>query len=334
MILPLLYSCHIQICSSDFLGESWLTFLQGVQDGYAPDMTDWRYMTYAQFLLLKSLCQLSRTTVSDSIEIFGRTKVLVPQVSTESYFVAQCQAITREFYNSAQNAFGRSLDLSSVLKQGDFLVSGLGSNFYYDGYCSSESYVLVSPTTIGFFDENGVYCSCYRRAACTQAVYVYSPGSSTRIMRVPGWRSGCYTQDALLSSTLECYFNASCFDFLRRIFDAPFDVQHLAVRNSSRFNVTTPINSIARLLFVDEWVTLNNFTAYYSACAPSTCSYMIDEKRGLVVIVGTLVGIWGGLTKALDLSVPHVVHFARTKGRQWLQLLTNALRPNQIHPAH
>jgi hypothetical protein len=307
-----------------------MTFLQGVRYGNGFLENDWRYMTYPQFLLLKSLCQLSQKTVKDSIDVFSKTKLLTPQVNKKSEFEAQCGVIVSEFYNSIQNAFGRSLDLSTVLKQGDFLVSGLNTNFVYFGYYNpQENVIYVSPSPLDFTDENGIYCSCYKQAKCTQAVYTYASDGRSRML-IPGWRSGCYIQDALLSSTFECYFNASCLDHLRQMYDVPLNVQRLVSRNTSQFPPTATVDSIVRQLLVDELLSVSNFTAYYLACAPPTCSYTVNEKRAVVVIIGTLVGIWGGLTKALDLIVPRSVHFVRTKGHQWFRVLISALRPNRI----
>ena len=308
-----------------------MTCLQNLPFAKEVSPDDWSYMAYPQFLLLKSLCQLSQTTVSDSVKTFGRTKLIVPQVATESNFLDQCQTISNEFCNSTQDAFGRSLDLNSVLKQGDFLVSGLGSNFDYIWYNQQEAGTFVVPVPGTNRDEDGVYCTCYMESTCTHTVFAYLPDENSPKLRIPGWRAGCYTQNALFSSTFECYFNASCLELLRKGYEMPLNVQRLVSRNPSQFPPNTSVGAIIRRLLVDEWQPECNFTAYYSACAPSTCSYTIDEKRGFVVIVGTLVGIWGGLTKALDLIVPRAVHFFRTKGHQWSDLLLNVIRPNRVH---
>jgi hypothetical protein len=308
-----------------------MDFLARCSSEVSDHNNDWRYMTYAQFRLVKSLCELSQRTVNDSIQSFVQTKLLVPQVSKEAQFMAQCGGIINEFKTTTQNAFNRSLDLSSVLKQGDFLVSGLGTNF---GYSTNDqpNPTSVDPNPVYFRYENDILCSCYAKASCTQPVYTYS--NHKMVQRIPGWRSGCYTQDALFASTFECYFNASCLGHLRQMYDMPFNMRRLVSHNSSRFQPTHLISSIVGQLFVDQWNASNDFEAYYSACAPSSCSYTINEKRGFVLIIGTLLGIWGGLTKALDLTVPRAVHFARTTGRQRFLLVANRFRPNRVDTFH
>ena len=323
---------QIQICSSEFLDVTWMSYLANLRFGNDLNSNDWRYMVYSQFLLLKSLCQLSQRVVNDSLLTFNQTKLLVSQVRKGLEFLQQCDGIIEEFKTSTQNAFNRSLDLSSVLKQGDFLVSGLGTNFYFYGVNDQSNNVYSNPAPANFRDENGIYRTCYKKASYTQPVYTYSDEKT--VQQIPGWRSGCYTQDALFASTFECYFNASCLAHLRHIYDMPLNIQPLVNPTSSQFNQTELISSIVGRLFVDHWVESKNFTVYYSACAPSTCSYTINEKRGFVLIVGTLVGIWGGLTKALDLIVPRAVHFARTAGREWFGLFANRLRPNRVDAFH
>ena len=187
------------------------------------------------------------------------------------------------------------------------------------------------PMSHYFRDENNIYCSCYTKASCTQPVYAYI--EDEKFQRIPGWRSGCYTQDALFASTFECYFNASCLGYLRQFYNMSFITQPLVNPTSSKFNQTELISSIVGRLFVDDWQPSLNFTAYYSACAPSTCSYTIDERRQFIVIAGTPVGILGGLTKALHLMVPRIVDFARTTALDWFGLFVNRFRP-KIGRAH
>ena len=286
-------------------------------------------MTYSQFMLVKSLCRLARKTTNDSIKAFLKTKLLVSQVADEDSFKKQCTISKDQFESNAQDTFGRTIDLTATLKQGDLLVSGLGTNFVYQWV---SNYAGFGSSAVFFFDENNLFCTCYTHPTCIQAVYMYS--SDGIKIAVSGWRSGCYVEDALFSSTLECYFNASCLDLLRQVYTVPLNVQHLDIHHSSQSPPNTLVGDIIRRLMVDEWQSVDNFTAYYLACAPSTCSYTINEKREFVVIVGTLVGIWGGLTKVLALIVPRTVHSFRTYGRQWFGLLLNALRSNRVHALH
>ena len=134
-------------------------------------------MTDPQFRLIKSLCQLSQKIISQSNEVFRQTKLFVPQVRQQLDLLTRSHAITEEFITSTQNTFGRSLDLSSILKEGDFFVSGLGTNFQYSSSGDPQS-INVYPYPANFRDENDLYCSCYTKPSCTQAVYTYFTGGS------------------------------------------------------------------------------------------------------------------------------------------------------------
>lgn len=283
-------------------------------------------MSLAQFEMLNALCDLAEKTVNDALSIFHRTKLLVSQINKQPDFLLQTQMISSTFYTSIQNSFARSLNLVNVLKQGDLFVSGLGTNYQFQGYLDSQrNYITIYGTAINFVDANGVYCNCYMKSTCVRTVYVLNEFNNGSIL-IPGWVSGCYVQDALFHSTLECYFDASCLAAIRQAYSAPLTVQVMLMRNSSQFTPQTTVGTIARKLFVDDWSESFNFTAYYQACAPKTCSYIVDGRQAFIVVLGTLVGIWGGLTKALDLCIPRMVKAVRGYSRRWGQ---NSVGPIQ-----
>lgn len=296
---------------------TWISFLRTLANGFSVSSDNWQYMSLAQFELLIALCKLSRTTIRDALDIFLGTRLLVSQISREANFVSQCQVLTTAFYSSVLNAFSRSLDLSNVLKQGDLLASGVGSNYWYSGYYPGQgNYVYIYAQESTLTDVNNVACSCYLSSNCVRSVRATDPLNTVSVF-VSGWRSGCFIYNALMMFTFECYFNATCLTTLRRVLGVPLTVQAMITTNSSRFLPKTRINAIVRQLFIEEWMANYNFTAYYLPCAPTTCSYVVDERRTFIVVLGTLVGIWSGLTRALDLLVPRAVRFTRGNGRQW-----------------
>ena len=118
-------------------------------------------MSLAQFQLLQTLCDLANTTVNDALDVFRQTKLLVSQVNKEVDFLSQCQVLASAFYSSIVNTFDRSLSLSNVLKQGDALASGFGSNYYYSGFYSGQgTEVSIRGYPLLFANADNVPCSC------------------------------------------------------------------------------------------------------------------------------------------------------------------------------
>lgn len=296
--------------------------LRSLRNGYNADSVDWHYMSLSQFELLRSLCRLAKRTVDNAIEIFNRTKLIVSQLNKQDDFVVLCRTLVDSFSDNTQNNFDRAIDLNNVLRQGDLLVSGLGTNYRFYGVNNNRTGKIDIPATaVVPAQTSGIYCNCFMTSVCVTQVSVPNIRGNGRVI-IPGWVSGCYVQDALFLSTLECYFDASCLIIIRQIYNVALNVQAMQVRNNSKFTPKTRIGTIVQQIFVDQWSTTYNFTAYYEACAPKTCSYIVDEKRPFVVVLGTLVGIWGGLTKALDLIVHRTVKFIRAHRRRWFRSST------------
>ena len=307
--------------------------LRSLRNGYSTNSADWNYMSLSQFELLRSLCRLVKRTVDNAIEIFNRAKIIVSQLSQQDDFLVQCRTIVDSFSDNTQNNFDRAIDLNDVLRQGDLLVSGLETNYRFYGVNNNETGMVdISASAVTIIKTSGVLCNCFMSSACVTEVSVPNFHGNGRII-IPGWLSGCYVQDALFLSTLECYFYASCMMILRQTYNVALNVQPIQMRNNSKFTAKTTVGTIVQQIFVDQWLTTYNFTAYFEACAPKTCLYKVDEKRSLVVIIGTLVGIWGGLTKALDLTIPRAVKFLRTRGRRRFQNSMVHVRNRQIEPA-
>jgi hypothetical protein len=174
------------------------------------------------------------------------------------------------------------------------------------------------------YDNN---CSCGTNSSCTVPQGFYcrttncNPLETKPNQTVPGLVVSCLPVDSLLLSSLECFYNISCIQMLIEWYsydwsNATVDPRAVNVTPlnpliSSRFPPTTTLDNIVSQLFVEDWTDSNNFSSYYSQCAPNECTYTYEERFNIAYLVSTIFGIVGGLSVALRILIPPIVTLIR-----------------------
>jgi hypothetical protein len=98
---------------------------------------------------------------------------------------------------------------------------------------------------------------------------------------------------------------------------------------NSRFPPNITMELIASQLFIENWTTSSNFTAYYARCAPTHCTYSIRRRFDMAYMIAMMLGFYGGLSVILEIILPPIVKSIRqrshkrdpisssTAGEQW-----------------
>ncbi|CAF4134571.1 unnamed protein product [Rotaria sp. Silwood2] len=105
---------------------------------------------------------------------------------------------------------------------------------------------------------------------------------------IPGMFLGCFPIDSILLSTLECLYDQSCIQML--IDSRSFDFSDIVVVSDNLTNITalnqlapsrflpnTSLETIISQLFMENWTTSVNFSAYFAQCQPDSCIYTLGE---------------------------------------------------------
>lgn len=163
-------------------------------------------------------------------------------------------------------------------------------------------------------------CSCGTSSRCTKPQGFYCSAASCHFgtalpnLTIPGLVLGCFPIDSVLLSTLECLFDQSCIQMLldSRLYD--FDQYYLSINLSnivalnssvkSQYTLNTSLETISSQLFIEDWTETTNYLSYFAQCQPKSCVYTFIEKRELIVLVTSVVGLLGGLTVILRILVP------------------------------
>ena len=78
---------------------------------------------------------------------------------------------------------------------------------------------------------------------------------------------------------------------------------------SSRFNSNTLFDEVINNMMVEQWLWNDSYVNYYTKCQPSSCFYKVVTKTPFIVVLTTLVGLFGGLVKILQILVPLIIGF-------------------------
>ncbi|CAF1269656.1 unnamed protein product [Adineta ricciae] len=304
-----------QICSSQFITSNWSTSLYNL--GSTWSVPDW-FLLSTQFRLLSSLCNITKSTVDQSKSSFLSNKLVSVVTIPKSLFEAQLNSMVTLLITHTPRNFRRTLD---------FIINGHQFNQLQDQFMSSWKMVYSTSQENYLFRTvpvvyNNDTCICATgMSTCSRALSFLN--SSTAIT-VPGFNAGCSTILGLRLSTFECLYNRTCLNSLNTLMNfsvpaEPLDISKNILYKSS----TTPIGLMIDNLFIETWFNASNYSNYFSECAPTICEYSYVQRNDIIYIVTILVGLYGGLTVALQVIIWHGVGIFR-------QLLNRCRRTGKV----
>ncbi|CAF1352559.1 unnamed protein product [Adineta steineri] len=124
---------------------------------------------------------------------------------------------------------------------------------------------------------------------------------------IPGLVVDCLPTQTMFASTLECFYNQSCFDILLSAYQVNINISILNTSLSSRFTPTTTLSYLVNELFIEQIFNETIYGSYYEQCAPVYCSYTYSQRFDLVYVITTLIALFGGLNIALHLIAPYLI---------------------------
>jgi hypothetical protein len=285
------------MCSSVLVSPNWFQFLNyafqlGFQSGI---FNEYSRNAGSQFHLLKKLCIETKETITNSLEQFLNQTLITTQVIPKETFELQATAFIVEWKKLTNNTFYRTLQLIRATQYGNHLTAS-DTNAFFDVNVSSNRFTLNSSI---YYDE----CNCMVSPSCHSHMHVYYVGIGNfyDYFDIPGFFMGCFRLEALLKSTLECFYNQTC---MYNIDDA---IQFPTIRfNFTALNVTDnfpneTIDSVVSKLFVDKWSENISFDNYFMVCAPQSCTYEYTRRRNLIFVITVVIGISGGLPTLLKI---------------------------------
>jgi hypothetical protein len=293
------YTFH-EVCTSVFVEEKWITYLTAPIQGTS-NTIDFKNSGSLSFQALRTFCELIDRTVAASITEFYSSQYFSASVTPSHVFRPEIDALITQFRSSMRSSFSLSRSIIRDTTHANALLSGLGAN-YRLYVVDIEDNLLTDPNTF-------MGCSCASSPSCVQPSSAAGNSILPISFTVPGFYTGCFVIEALLQSTLECFYEQQCIDTLKMYFwwSSPMNTTALNSYLSKEYSVNSTIGQLVDNLMMETWSPSVMYENYYDACRPAGCSYSYSTRNDLIYIVTTLLGIVGGLGRVLRFIVPRLV---------------------------
>ena len=158
------------------------------------------------------------------------------------------------------------------------------------------------------YDNN---CSCRLSRSCSSQLGIYPSidmsNDSSPIFLVQKMLLGCLPIEALLLSTLECFYNRSCMTQLVQYMYSPDDAFYFSTLDPDLNMPNETIKEIVDRLMIDAWTNSTFYDTFFDQCAPVTCTYEYTARNSLLIVISTLIGVFGGLSLAIKVTILVIV---------------------------
>ncbi|CAF4172766.1 unnamed protein product, partial [Adineta steineri] len=313
-----------QVCSSDFVNDSWISMLALL--GSDKDVFDWEHSAASRFRLISNLCQLAQKTINDTVQRLSTRSFITPNSLTEYNLKSQLETILAKFDQSIIMQFNILINTMHLLIEVDQPFSNsenvaLKQNRCYNSDGGREriqyGFLFKDLTTHASSDYR---CFCVTEFDCTHSMkYLLYNGThyeaEPRIDPVPGAIRACFIIDSVLLSTLEYLYVPECLSSILHIVNASWaynkNVTKIPYFNprplihdtmTSRFPPKAPFSTLVKEMMIEEWNQTFSFEKYYNACAPNYCKYSYEEStQSFIEVIIKVVSTISGLTMVLRL---------------------------------
>ena len=181
---------------------------------------------------------------------------------------------------------------------------------------------MESYGTCGFYNswtsKAGIYAWGAEPRLYTQLMNPHPPP----VFMVTGMRVGCFPYEALVSGTLECFYDSECLNNTARwVSTLPASAwpNSLDRTKPSRFYPNTSIGSLFGENMIEQVNITKNFSDYYDSCAPRYCTYTTKMRKNWIYMLTLLLGLYGGLTVALRTAAPVLIQLGRFIHRKYIK---------------
>ena len=241
--------------------------------------------------------------------------------------MTQTSAVIKQLIRTVPISFRRSMGLMTDLMAESLIPSAFNTDWSMEyGNVSNDYLVRNVPRQF----KNST-CYCVVSSSCQEPLLIGPPD-----LILPGLVIGCLPIHGMRMSTLECFYSSNCIDIIISYLgyytsiDGSLPVnftipEKLALQipplNSSflsRFSPSTSIGTIMDELFVEQWTNMTTYEAYFAACAPRFCRFEYTKQKNAILVISTLLSLYGGLTTSLRLLTWNAVrlyHHARLPSR-------------------
>ena len=303
------------VCSSLYISETWLDWISyEKEDNRTRYYLDFRIAGVDSFNMLRSFCSQVQITVDEAVYIFNRSTLVTDQALPKVEFEARTLTILNQFKSETVSLFRRAMTVNKIFFRTMFPAFQTRTIMAATDTILSSASIEFRPYSVRLYFPDS--CLCALNDSCPSELRTFGygyPGESNVDFMVPQFFSDCFVSQAVLGSTLECFFDEVCLDRMKSaiLLNSSIDLPVLPV-HATRFSPNTSIDTILGEM-VEEWGEDIDYSHYYTQCSPNLCSYTFLIRNDAVYAITTLIALLGGLSVVLRSIVPRVVHWIRQR---------------------
>ncbi|UJR18688.1 hypothetical protein I4U23_005595 [Adineta vaga] len=293
-----------QICSSPFASDEWrINITSSLVSDLSPyQRTDYRRYLSAHLQFLHGLCELSRELIENFVHQFHTSLFITTQLLSKIKFHQRLNSTIEQIKSKYSQTFAHLLLLIRKINHANGIISTYGTNYEYI-IPWDELNMVYLPTQSITYDN----CSCDLDLNCTSQANFFSKNSLETI-QIIGLKIGCTPSESFLSSTIECFYNESCLNLIKKYLNTTESFIPLSTI-VNHFPMNTTILELINNLFIEEWLTTTmNYSSYFECCKPSFCSYTYIQHFNTLYIITLILALQGGLTVLVLFSIYSTRH--------------------------
>ncbi|CAF1082903.1 unnamed protein product [Didymodactylos carnosus] len=304
-----------QVCSSQFVSDEWYKYIIENRPSII-SAHDFRLIGVSSFEMISEFCQFSNQTIQDQLFLFYSRFYLSLDLISNKTFQLQSLSFIEQFQSETRNTFLRLLQLTRDTTHGSHFYSSINTNYQITVYTNPNGLYTITSTQ---YYGGSPACVCDINSKCVQLTGITDTFVTSQSLDfvISGFMTGCYIIESLLQSTLECFYNETCFNTLRHYMNAThynrnFTTLYSSLSNS-QYKPETTIETIVNNLMIEQWNPSISFGSYYNECHPSECTYTYTAKLDIVYVLTTIIGLIVGLSVVLTILIPNLVNLIREK---------------------
>ncbi|UJR07153.1 hypothetical protein I4U23_011441 [Adineta vaga] len=282
----------------------------------------------SQFRALQNLCIRAVQTIESTLNIFGRQSLISNTTLTNELINMYTNDAVIRMKTKAIGDFISIFDMINGMTHGDHIISALQTNFQIisPSIVPDETNLLQTLSSRAVLSTNiklpgiesiGPTCSCEITMDCLSYMVIADQdiyySFTEEYFIIPGFYTGCYPVRALLYSSLTCFFDINCLDIITSIFNSyeslPSSIKILNTSDLIISTENTSINTLVNRIFVENWITILNYSNYYKICSPIYCTYSYIGHRSFLDIVSIILSSISSLTIILKFIIFQIVKY-------------------------
>ena len=310
-IVPTFHS----LCSSQFISSAWYERFRSIDAVATPGSSVFQKdMGASYFRILSTFCTLSNRTLANAYRLFSKDNFINDRALPKTVFSAQTAVVADTFNRSTKATFSRIFDLARLISQANPLATRTLSNFGFiyptDGRILFKDKITSSYPGYGsnFIDT----CFCMNKPSrCGHRATIYNASSRSDTYYLAGLVVRCLPTESVLTSTLQCWYNRSCYESILATYiamGAPEVIDTGPLEDGqSRFLRDATMESMIPELLLERCIIDFSYERFYQGCTPMSCIYTVERRFDWFYVILIILSVYGGLSKGLQLILPFIV---------------------------